>query len=52
VALDEKRTPKIVKFTYSAPTRTGIQEYTVRIPIPRGKEKEARRILEDFQSRE
>ena len=52
VVLDEQKTPKIVKFTYSAPTRTGVQDYTVRVPIPHGKEKEARRILENFQSGE
>jgi MFS family permease len=46
VNLDKKRGQQILELTYSMPTRTGLQYYTVRVPVPRGKEREADRVLE------
>jgi hypothetical protein len=48
VNLDKKREHQILELTYSAPTRTGLQDYTVRVPVPKGKEKEAHMVLEKF----
>jgi hypothetical protein len=39
----------LLQFVYSAPTRTGMQEYTVRIPVPKGKEEAAGKILKHFK---
>lgn len=38
----------ILAFTYSAPTRTGIEEYTVRVPVPPGHEKDMEKIMDYF----
>ncbi len=35
-------------FTYRAPDRTGLRQYTVRVPVPRGQEKAARKIIVEF----
>lgn len=48
VNLDKKREQQILELTYSAPTRTGVQDYTIRVPVPRGKEREAAKVLEKF----
>jgi hypothetical protein len=37
-----------IEFKYMAPTRTGVQEYNVNVPIPKNKELEARGILDKF----
>jgi len=44
--LAEKGSRQIVAFTYSAPTRMGRQEYTIRVPVPRGQEKAAEKLTE------
>jgi len=49
VDLDKHKTHSMLKLVYSAPTRTGFQDYTVRIPVPRGKESEAEQIYQKLQ---
>jgi protein-S-isoprenylcysteine O-methyltransferase Ste14 len=39
-----------IEFTYSAPTRTGRQDYQARVPIPQGKDDEARTLVEKYNS--
>ena len=39
-----------IEFVYEAPTRTGMQEYEARVPVPLGKEKEARELVEKFDA--
>jgi hypothetical protein len=39
---------RYLEFKYMAPTRTGVQEYNVNVPIPKGKEQEAQEILGKF----
>ena len=36
---------QFIEFTYSIPTRNGRQAYEVRVPVPRGKEDEARNLV-------
>lgn len=50
VVLAEHKGQQLLAFTYSMPTRTGIQEYTVRVPIPQGQEKTAETIAERFST--
>jgi hypothetical protein len=50
VDLSQKKSSSLLVFAYSAPTRTGMQEYTVRIPVPRGQEKAAEKMLEYFKN--
>lgn len=38
-----------IEFTYSAPTRNGRQNYEARVPVPRGKEQEARELVQKYQ---
>jgi len=40
---------KFLAFQYSTPNRTGRADYTLRVPVPSGKEQEARQILASFQ---
>jgi hypothetical protein len=40
---------KFLAFQYSTPNNTGRADYTLRVPVPAGKEQEARRILAGFQ---
>jgi hypothetical protein len=40
---------KFLAFQYSTPNRNGRADYTVRVPVPAGKEEEARRVLASFQ---
>ena len=40
---------KFLAFQYSTPNRTGRVDITVRVPVPAGKEQEARQILASFQ---
>jgi MFS family permease len=49
VNLTEGKPPMLLQFVYSAPTRTGMQEYTVRIPVPVGEEEAAEKILKHFK---
>lgn len=42
--------PPLLVFAYFAPTRTGLEERDVRVPVPRGQEARAREILEQFQA--
>ncbi len=41
---------KYLAFRYSTPNRYGRADYTVRVPVPAGKEEEARRVLGNFQN--
>jgi hypothetical protein len=49
VELHDKK-QQYIEFTYEAPTRTGMQEYNARVPVPQGKEAEARALVEKFAS--
>lgn len=49
VDLSEGKPPLLLRFVYSAPTRTGMQEYTVRIPVPKGQEEAAEKIFRHFK---
>jgi MFS family permease len=49
VDLDKHKAHATLTLVYSAPTRTGLQDYTVRIPVPRGKEAEAEQISQKLQ---
>jgi hypothetical protein len=40
---------KFIAFQYSTPNRNGRADYTLRVPVPNGKEEEARRVLASFQ---
>lgn len=40
----------VLRFIYSAPTRAGIQEYTLRVPVPAGQEKTASEIMDYFNN--
>lgn len=39
-----------LSFTYSVPVRDGRSDYTLRVPVPSGKEEEARRVISSFQN--
>ena len=43
------KTNQYIEFTYSAPTRTGRQNYEARVPVPRGKEEEAPKLVEKYR---
>jgi hypothetical protein len=49
VDLNQGESPLLLKFVYSAPTRTGMQEYTARIPVPKGQEESAEKIFKHFK---
>ena len=49
VDLNQGASQLLLQFVYSAPTRTGMQEYTVRIPVPKGQEEAAEKILKHFE---
>jgi hypothetical protein len=49
VDLDKHKAHAMLKLVYCAPTRTGFQDYTVRVPVPRGKEAEAEQIYQKLQ---
>jgi len=49
VDLNQGESPLLLKFVYSAPTRTGMQEYTARIPVPKGQEAAAEKIFKHFK---
>jgi hypothetical protein len=50
VVLAEKGSRQLVAFTYSAPSRMGRQENTVRVPVPEGQEKAAEKLAERFNA--
>ena len=43
-------TGKFIAFRYSTPNRNGRSDYTVRVPVPAGKDEDARRVLAGFQT--
>lgn len=47
VSYNEKE--KFLAFQYSTPNRNGRSDYTLRVPVPAGKEEEARHVLANFQ---
>lgn len=47
IGYDEK--DKFLSFVYSMPSRTGRNDYNLRVPVPSGKEKEAEKVLASFQ---
>jgi len=49
VDLDKHKAHAMLTMVYSAPTRTGFENYTVRIPVPQGKEAEAEQIYQKLQ---
>jgi len=52
VNLSEGKSPLLLRFVYSAPTRTGMQEYAVRVPVPRGQEEAAEKVFKYFKGTE
>jgi hypothetical protein len=48
VNLIQDKAQQLLAFTYSAPTRTGRQDYTARVPVPGGQEKTAETLAEKF----
>jgi len=48
VNLSKGKPPLLLQFVYSAPTRTGIQEYQVNVPVPKGQEAVAEKIFQHF----
>ncbi|MDO8568308.1 MAG: hypothetical protein Q7R57_06290, partial [Dehalococcoidales bacterium] len=46
-----EKTPPLLVFSYFAPTRAGLEERDVRVPVPRGQETRAREILDQFTVR-
>jgi hypothetical protein len=46
------KTPALIEFEVSTPSRAGRQSQTTRIPVPAGRETEARDILERFGHKE
>jgi len=51
VALDTNERPKLLEFSYSMPTRTGLQQETARVPVPEGMLEEAVRIMDHLNRR-
>ena len=49
VNLTGGKSQQLLRFVYSAPTRTGMQEYQVNVPVPAGQEEEAEKILKHFK---
>ena len=49
VSYNEKE--KFLAFQYSTPNRNGRSDYTLRVPVPTGKEDEARRVLASFEKK-
>ena len=49
VDLNRGKSQLLLQFVYSAPTRTGMQEYTLRIPVPKGQEEAAEKIFQHFK---
>ena len=51
VTIDEEAQPPVLTFTYSMPTRMGMQQETVRVPVPSGKLPEALKVVAHFKER-
>ena len=45
-----EETPPLIEFEYSAPSRNGRSSYTVRVPVPFGKEASAHDMVQFFSS--
>jgi hypothetical protein len=45
-----EETPVILEIVYSTPNRTGRQNTTVRVPVPRGQEKTAQQVVAYLQT--
>lgn len=52
VILDTGKSPALIYFRYSYPSRNGRQEETARVPVPDGKETEAVEIVKHFSRAE
>jgi hypothetical protein len=50
VNLTDSKPAHLLKFIYSVPTRTGMQEYQINVPVPTGHEEEAKKVLDHFKS--
>jgi 4-amino-4-deoxy-L-arabinose transferase-like glycosyltransferase len=50
VILTDNESQQVLSFTYSAPTRMGRQENTVRVPVPKGREKAAEKLAEKLNA--
>jgi hypothetical protein len=46
VTMLEEKGQRLLAFTYSMPSRVGMEARTVRVPVPAGKEEEAKKIAE------
>jgi hypothetical protein len=42
--------PSIIEFTWSQPGYRGSQTHSVRVPVPRGREDEARALIKKFNT--
>ena len=49
VNLSEGKPSRLLRFVYSAPTRTGMQEYKVNVPVPSGQDEAAEKIFKHFK---
>ena len=45
-----EETPAILEIVYSTPNRTGRQNTTIRVPVPRGQEKTAQQVVAHLQT--
>ncbi|MGB3005274.1 MAG: zinc ribbon domain-containing protein [Chitinophagaceae bacterium] len=50
VVLNNDEFPSLLEFSYSMPTRNGRQEEVARVPVPAGKNEEAARVAEYFNT--
>jgi len=50
VDLTKGKSQQLLRFVYSAPTRTGMQEYQVNVPVPAGQEEAAEKIVKHFKN--
>lgn len=51
VIINSERNPALIEFTYSMPTRNGRDVQVARVPVPKGKEEEAGKIVDYFNAR-
>ena len=49
VDLNQGKSQLLLQFVYSAPTRTGMQEYALNVPVPKGQEEAAEKIFKRFK---
>jgi len=52
VILNSEESPAMIEFTYSMPTRNGRNTQVARVPVPRGKYEDARRIAYSFSNQQ